>query len=177
MARLNHATQPDDYSSAAANVIPFVKAIDQISDQKTDLLPQYWFQRVTSDYSLLKIKSGGNEMTTPTREEIDAKLAAAEARNETRFVELSGKMERIIEAVNRSNSDYLRTAGETKDDLRAVNQRIAAESKDTRHVIIGTIIASVLAALAAIWVTQANLIAAFQDGITLHDTHSTPPKP
>jgi hypothetical protein len=131
-----------------------------------------------------KVKTVGDEMTTPTREEIDAKLAAVdlkleavEARTETRFVQLSEKMERILDAVDRSNSDHLRTAGETKDQLNAVNQSIAAQGRDTRNVIIGAIVAGILAALAAIWTTQSILIASFQTGIPLHDIHSQPPPP
>jgi hypothetical protein len=125
------------------------------------------------DYSSVNVNTGGDDMTTPTREEMDAKLAAVEARTETRFVELSGKMERIIDAVNRSNDDHLRTASEAKDELRVVNQNITKEGKATRNVIIGAIIA----ALAALLATQVTLIAAFQTGITLHDNHSSPPKP
>jgi hypothetical protein len=39
-------------------------------------------------------------MAEPTREEIDAKIAAVDARVETRFVELAGKIDRIADAVN-----------------------------------------------------------------------------
>jgi len=38
-------------------------------------------------------------MSDPTREEIDAKLAAAEARTETRFTELNGKMDRLADSI------------------------------------------------------------------------------
>ena len=141
---------------------------------------QYSSGAMKDDYSHLIVKTVGEEMTTPTREEIDSKLgavdlklAAVEARTETRFVELSGKIDRIIDAVDRSNSDHLRMANETKDELRAVNQNITKEGKSTRNVIIG----AVIAALAALLATQATLIIAFQTGISLHDSHSTPPKP
>ena len=36
-------------------------------------------------------------MPDPTREEFDAKLATVEARSETRFTELSGKIDRVVE--------------------------------------------------------------------------------
>jgi hypothetical protein len=39
------------------------------------------------------------KMATPTREELDAKLALAESRAETRFVELNGKLDRIESAI------------------------------------------------------------------------------
>jgi hypothetical protein len=91
-------------------------------------------------------------------------------------VELSGKIDRVIDAVDRLNSDHLRTASEAKDEWRAVNQNITKDGRDTRHVIIGAIITSVLAALAAIWVTQSNLETAFQTGISLHDSHFPPPQ-
>jgi hypothetical protein len=38
-----------------------------------------------------------SEMSDPTREEFDAKLATVEARTETRFVELSSKIDRLTD--------------------------------------------------------------------------------
>ena len=112
--------------------------------------------------------SQGANMADQTREEVDAKLAAAEARSETRFVELSGKIDRVIDAVGRANADYVQVAG----DLRAEMQLVKADNKFTRTTIIATIVASILAGLAALWVTQSNILASFQAGISLHESSS-----
>jgi hypothetical protein len=70
------------------------------------------------EYSNLETKPIGDDMTTPLkREEIDAKLAATEARGETSFVELSGKMDRIIDAVGRSSTEL----GEINQRIESVN--------------------------------------------------------
>jgi hypothetical protein len=169
----------EDYVSAtaAASFLPFPQNSNRANTQIGVLYRQYQSGYTNDDYSTLNVETVGEKMTTPTREEIDAKLAAAEARTETRFVELSGKMERIIDAVDRSNAESLRRATETKDELRTVNQNLTKEGQDTRRVIIGGIIASVLTAVPLIWATQANLLAAFQSGISLHEGHITPPKP
>ena len=164
----------EDYVSAtaAANFLPVPQNSNRANTQIGVLYTQSMAGHIKDDYSTFDVKTVGEEMTTPS-EEIDLKLAVVEARTETRFVELSGKIDRMIDAVDRSNSDHLRTANEAKDELRTVNQNITKEGKATRNVIIGAIIA----ALAALLATQATLIVAFQTGISLHDSHSTPPKP
>jgi hypothetical protein len=175
MIYLGHSIDNDSYVSMTADSRFLTPP--QNSNLANNQIGMLYTQRASEsamhDYSTLTAKTVGEEMTTPTKEEIDLKLALAEARTETRFVELSAKMERMIDAVDRSNADHLRTANEAKEEWRAVNQNVTKEGKSTRNVIIGTIIA----ALAALLVTQATLIAAFQTGITLHDSHSPSPKP
>lgn len=99
--------------------------------------------------------ASGISMSEPTREEIDAKLAAVEARTETRFTELSGKIDRVADAVTRLTSDVTKELHEVK-----------ADNKRTRETIVVTAILGVVAAIAALWVTQANLLAAFTAGLT-----------
>jgi hypothetical protein len=134
---------------------------------------------VKDNYSSLTIQTPGETMTTPTREEIDAKLATAEARAETRFVELSGKIDRIIDAVGRSSIELQSVNKRIADELQSVNKRIADEFKSTRYTIVGAIIAGILAWLGALWVTQGNLLASFQAGLTVHETapRAPPTKP
>jgi len=107
----------------------------------------------------------GAEMANPTREEMDAKFEVIEARMETRFVELTGKMDRLADGITRLATD-LKTAGvEAKDD-----------AKFTRWTIIVTIIASLLAFGGALWITQGNMLAAFTAGIALRaETKEGPP--
>jgi non-ribosomal peptide synthetase component E (peptide arylation enzyme) len=113
-------------------------------------------------------------MSDPTREEIDAKLAAVEARTETRFTELNGKIDRLADSISALGS----TVASLKSDIADVK----ADNRYTRWTIIVTVIASALAAIAALWVTQANLLAAFSAGIavrteTRESSPSTPSRP
>jgi cell division protein FtsL len=145
-------------------------------------------------------------MSDPTREEIDAKLAAAEARTETRFTELSGKMDRMadsiavlgstirieLESVKSEIADVKSEIADVKADIANVKADVAnvksdvvdlrSDNKYTRWTIVVTVVASALAAIAALWVTQANLLAAFSAGIavrteTRESPPSTPPPP
>jgi hypothetical protein len=72
----------------------------------------------------------------PSREEIDAKLAAVEAHTETRFVALDGKLDRILDHLSRTNAAI--------DDVRK-------DSKTTRLTLASLIVASLVAGVAAIW--------------------------
>jgi hypothetical protein len=87
-------------------------------------------------------------MTAISREEADARLATVEERGNTRFAELNGNIIRLSDAVGRLTADV--------GGLRADNAF-------TRW----TLVLAVLAGLAALWVTQANLLAAFQTALTL----------
>ena len=102
---------------------------------------------------------------TPTRDEIGSKLEAAEARTETRFAHLVGtidvrfaqldhKIDRLID----NTASVASLAGDLKREVR----ELKADNKTTRNLIVVTVIASVLAGLAALWVTQANLLSTFQ---------------
>jgi len=99
---------------------------------------------------------------SPSREEINAKLEAAEARTEARFAELRGsidtrfvsmesKMDRLIEL----NSKLSTEVGDVKSD-----------NKNTRWTIVIIFVGSVIAALAALWSTQNNMLASFTAGLT-----------
>jgi hypothetical protein len=104
----------------------------------------------------------------PSRTEIAAQLQAAEARTETRIVQLSAALEaRGVTADHKI--DLL--MGKI-DVLSAVIMEVKADSKTTRSTIwvvgIGAVVA-VLSLVAALWIAginvQANMIAAFQAGL------------
>ena len=114
-------------------------------------------------------------MTGVTREEIDAKFEAAEARSETRFVELNNKIDRIADSISSLNSVITREVTNIRSDLSSLRGEVKEDYKFTRWTIIGAIVASLLAAAGALWVTQGNLLAAFQAGIALHSEQPTPP--
>jgi hypothetical protein len=105
-------------------------------------------------------KTDGAAMADMTREEIDAKLATVEARTETRFVELSGKLDRVVDSIS---------------SLRGEVGAVRTDNKFTRLTIIVAVVGSVIAGLAALWVTQSNMLASFSAGIALHDTPKLPP--
>jgi hypothetical protein len=91
-----------------------------------------------------------------TREEVDAKLESVEARTETRFMELGGKIDRVADSITN-----LTTA------VTAVKTEVKEDNKFTRWTIGVTLIASLIAFAGALWVTQGNLISAFQAGLLI----------
>jgi hypothetical protein len=99
----------------------------------------------------------GATMSDPSREEVDAKLATVEARTETRFVELGGKIDRVGDSITAFNSAMTNELSGVKSELTTVK----ADNKYTRW----TIVLAILAAIAALWVTQGNLLSAFQTGL------------
>lgn len=115
----------------------------------------------------------GDAMADPTREEFDAKLATVEARAEGRFIELSGKIDRVVDQVSALNSTIAALTTNVRDnfiDLREEVRHVRTDNKFTRISIIIAVVASVLAGLGALWLTQANLLAAFQSGAAIHET-------
>jgi len=145
-------------------------------------------------------------MSDPTRQEIDAKLAAAEARTETRFTDLSGKIDRLadslavfasairgeIEGLKSEVSGLKSEVSGLKSEVASVKSDVAnvksevdglrSDNKYTRWTIVVTVVASALAAIAALWVTQANLLAAFSAGIAVRTEMresplAAPPRP
>lgn len=102
-------------------------------------------------------------MADMTREEIDAKLATVEARTETRFVELSGKIDRVMDSISAVGSHVSDEIGFVKGELAAVK----SDNKWTRWTIIIALVTSLIAGIGALWVTQSNLLAAFQVGISM----------
>jgi hypothetical protein len=141
-------------------------------------------QRAVSK-SQLKPRLTGRRIDAMNREEIEAKLEAVEARTETRFVELSGKIDRLGEILTGDHGVLAQMAGLRADtfaqmaSLRAdtfaqmaslktdtLAQMIAlkADNKTTRWTVVVTVVTSVLAAAALVMSVQANLLSAFQAG-------------
>lgn len=95
--------------------------------------------------------------STYSKVEVDAKFEAQAAKAETARVGLEGKLDRVLDAVSGLKSDLAREIGAVK-----------ADNKNTRGVIAGVFIGTVLAALAALWATQSNLLSAFSAGLSAH---------
>jgi hypothetical protein len=108
------------------------------------------------------------DMADPTREEFDAKLEAVEARAESRFMELSGKIDRLADSVT------LLTGGLTMQTAD-IRREVRSENNFTRWTIVIAVVTSLIGAVAALWVTQGNLLSAFSAGLTLRPEISAPP--
>lgn len=98
----------------------------------------------------VKKRTSMAESTTPSREEIDAKLDAANARAEARITEMSG------------NIDLKFAHLENKlDALIGASNELKAETKFSRWTIIGIVVA----AMGVMFAAQANYISSFTAGI------------
>jgi len=97
-------------------------------------------------------------MNNPSREEIDARLSLVEARGETRFAEISGKLDRVTDSIAHLGSGLKKDVEGLENALREVKN----DNRNTRWTIVITVVASALAALGALWTTQGNLLSAFQ---------------
>lgn len=99
------------------------------------------------------ISSEGKAVADPTREEIDAKLAAVEARLETKLVGIDGKLDRLADQITMSSSSVtskLETVAEqTKDARDSARQAQSAASGIKWHIIYTAI--GVIAIIVAMW--------------------------
>jgi methyl coenzyme M reductase beta subunit len=111
---------------------------------------------MVSSKSQLNPGDVGRKMDAMTREEMDARLEAAEARSETRFVELSGKLDRLGEILTGDHG--------VLSQMNSLRVEVKADYKATRWTIMITMISSILAAAALVMSVQANLLSAFQTG-------------
>jgi hypothetical protein len=98
----------------------------------------------------------------------DAKLATVEAKTQTRFVELSGKVDRLSESIMTLTSTIT-------NQLTDVRKEVRSENVFTRWTVVIAVVTSLIGAVAALWVTQGNLLSAFTAGLTLRS--ETQPKP
>ena len=93
------------------------------------------------------------DMPDNTREEFYAKLEAVEARTDTKFTELVGKLETLVTAINgrfENVNEKLATLGKDVSSARADVASARSENLQTRWWIIGTVVASALAVIAIV---------------------------
>lgn len=107
-----------------------------------------------------------------SREEIDAKLQAAEARTEARFAQLSGTLEVRFANLDNKIDKLVDSVSQLSKNVDTVR----ADNKATRWTIVGVVVASLIAGLAAIWTTQGNMLAAFQASLAVKTLPAEPPK-
>jgi hypothetical protein len=147
------------------NIIQFQKLQGETAEniESTKLLPRL----LRSD------NLPGAIMTDPTREEIDAKLTNVELRTENRFNELSSKIDRVVDAIGTLTSAVTTLRAEVKEARIEVKE----EGKFTRWTVALTLIASLIAFAGALWVTQGNILSAFQAGLLLKSEQAPPSAP
>lgn len=96
-------------------------------------------------------------MNTPTREEIDAKLAASEARMDARIA----RIETLIETMAQSQQ-------EIKVQLKETTATVQAENKSTRTTMVITAVSAVITIVVGIAAFNAtvlsNMVASFESG-------------
>lgn len=96
-------------------------------------------------------------MNTPTREEIDAKLAASEARMDARIA----RIETLMETMAQSQQ-------EIKVQLKETTATVQAENKSTRTTMVITAVSAVITIVVGIAAFNAtvlsNMVASFESG-------------
>lgn len=95
------------------------------------------------------------------REYVDLKLEAAEARNETRFMELNAKLDRIIEGGEASRIELASARAEVRQDYRS-----------TKSTVIVTTLATGIALSALILAIMTYGDAIFSRGMSVRDVVS-----
>ena len=90
-----------------------------------------------------------------TRQEIDAKLEAVEARIDAKLVEVLSDIKLVIAQVNRFG-----------DETNGLRSEIRSENRSTRMTMIVTGIVVAIGIVAAMWQMQSGLLSAFQTGLT-----------
>lgn len=104
----------------------------------------------------------GQDMSGPTREEIDAKLATVEARHEASFERLDGKLNIMLEkmsALDKSVTDKMNnlSTGVTEAKNAAESARVAAGNTKWNILFTGLAVAGVLVAIWAIFAQGLDL--------------------
>jgi hypothetical protein len=133
---------------------------DQHADKRADTAPQTGIRQAMAD--------------PPTREEIDAKLEAVEARTEARFTQLTGTIDVRFANLDGKIDRLVDSVWRLSEGVETARKEGRADNKSTRWTIIIVVIASVIAGLAALWATQGNMLSAFQAGLAAKPFESQP---
>ena len=107
---------------------------------------------------------------------MNARLEAAEARTEARFAHLTGTIDVRFANLDNKIDRLVESVGLVTNQMIEARKEVRAENKTTRWTIIGIAVATVIAALAALWMTQANMLASFQAALTVKAIQSEAPK-
>lgn len=125
--------------------------------------------RTAGGHKQIAIYTTGGKTMAIKDDLVDTKLKLVEARTQTGFVELSSKIDRLTDTITLGLESVKTELSTVKSEMLTVK----ADNKYTRLTIVIAIITSVLAGIGALWVTQANLLSAFQTGILFQSQHSS----
>ncbi|WP_158020070.1 hypothetical protein [Methylorubrum extorquens] len=116
-----------------------------------------------------ELKTGTIGSMASDREYVDLKLEATEARTEARFVEMNGKLDRILDSFSTANANI----SDTKGELQALKNETRDEYRSTRSTIIITTISTAVALAALLMgiVTYGDAI--FGRGMSVRDVVSS----
>ncbi|MBB2963764.1 hypothetical protein [Methylobacterium sp. R2-1] len=103
------------------------------------------------------------------REYTDLKLEAAEARGEARFIELNGKLDRIIDSLS-ATANSLSTA---REEARALRDEVRQDYRSTRTTIIVTVFSTAIALAALLMAIVTYGDAIFGRGMSVRDVVSS----
>ena len=111
-----------------------------------------------------------------TREEMNARLEAAEARTETRFVQLVGKIDMLGSQISQVRQDLggqvaqvRGELGQVREDLGGRMAEVLADNKSTRQTIMWVTITAMLTVIAVVIAVQVGLMNAFSAGAARRD--------
>jgi hypothetical protein len=134
------------------------------------------FEKTLSETPARELEAVGHTMPDqPSREEINAKLEAAEARTEARFAQLGGTLDGRFAHLDTKIDQLVHTVTTLASGVSEIRNDVRSENRTTRWTIIGIAVGAAIAALAALWTTQANLLAAFQSGVAVKALPAEPP--
>lgn len=179
-----HLSAAKQMSAIASQLVTRVKANG--SNPKDPLLP---LAHAALDLSNAALKAGvtwrakaeaiakqpkipdNQDMTDITREELDAKLGATEARMDGRIVELTGKIDgyigRMEERDKRNDERFAGFAGtlsDIKTELRDTKSAIGSMKTTVITTGIGSVLAIVLGVAAFNATVLSNMVASFESG-------------
>ncbi|KDR34743.1 hypothetical protein BG57_04000 [Caballeronia grimmiae] len=106
-------------------------------------------------------------MSTPTREEIDAKLEAIEARMDGRLASIDGKIDSFLARMEEREKAGEVRAESLKESLQRTNDavsRVENSSSSLKYWLIGTAIATVVALASLNATILSNMVASFESG-------------
>jgi hypothetical protein len=119
------------------------------------------------DLASASVQPNIEAMSTPTREEFQARLETIEARMDGRVASIEGKIEAFLaRAEERENTSQARaeTAQQRMNHVDAAVQQIQASSASLKYWLIGTGIAVVLGLAAFNATLLSNMVASFESG-------------
>nr|WP_129545695.1 hypothetical protein [Methylorubrum zatmanii] len=112
---------------------------------------------------------GATSSMASDREYVDLKLEATEARTEARFVEMNGKLDRILDSFSAANANI----SDAKSEVQALKNETRDAYRSTRSTIIITTISTAVALAALLMGVVTYGDAIFGRGMSVRDVVSS----